>query len=73
MKARILANALVDRIDRDRYRVLVWDGNSVVTPDLAENSRTYTIHELSEDFAAQEGIRLFVAEISEMTDSLACR
>lgn len=61
---QILANAIVDRLGLGRYLVHVWDGAESERPETAKNRRDYTIHERSEDYAAKEGIRLFVNELS---------
>lgn len=69
MKPRILAHATVERLDRTPagavWEVQVWGGPEGTK---AVHRRVYTIKGKTDDNAAQEGIRQFVAELENLAE-----
>lgn len=63
--SRVLANAIVDKIENGP--VPLWEVKVWGQPP-HDHSRTYTLKAKTDNFAAQEGIRLFVEEMENLEE-----
>jgi hypothetical protein len=63
--SRVLASAVVDKIDNGP--VPMWEVQVWGQPP-HDHHRTYTLQAKTDNFAAQEGIRLFVEEMENLEE-----